>query len=258
MGALKISRFVLPLLSHSSGSIVASFANGTTLTRAIATDVTMVANGLYMIYLVSSGGSAQLRISSSPNSSGPGGFTTWTLVGAFYATGAASVAFGSFVKIYGKPTTDEILQGPLAHFGSISNPTKPSGSPDIAYLQRDGGFGVYRYAFSGAGAGSGGSGSWLFPSPANLTIDLSRIDGVGNSNSTQMGTCRWGNATIAYGGHCWLSSATRIGMASWQDGGALIISMGSSANVPTTSAYYGGFTVRVPITGWDETQLVDL
>ena len=77
------------------------------LSRTIATDVTLTANSLYMIFLVLVGGSPQLRISSNFNSVGPSGFAGWGLVGGFYSNGSST--FGSFIAdISGVPRTGEI------------------------------------------------------------------------------------------------------------------------------------------------------
>lgn len=83
-----------------------------TLNRTISTDVTLVANTLYMIYAVVNSGVVDLRISTNVNSAGPAGFSSWKLVGAFYSNGASSVAFGSFVGIEGTPESDWITFDP--------------------------------------------------------------------------------------------------------------------------------------------------
>lgn len=121
-------------LTHNSGviSLAPSVLNvggqqyvTSTLSRTISTDVTLTANGLYMVFVVISGGALQLRISSNANSVGPSGFTYWKLVGAFYANGLASVAFGSFVNIYGTPSTELIdyISTITVDSGSITNYT---------------------------------------------------------------------------------------------------------------------------------------
>lgn len=76
------------------------------LSRTISTDVTLVANTLYMVYAVLVGGVPQLRISTNLNSVGPTGFAAWKLVGAFYSDGLVSPSFGSFVNISGTPRTE--------------------------------------------------------------------------------------------------------------------------------------------------------
>ncbi|OQW46488.1 MAG: hypothetical protein A4S09_16355 [Proteobacteria bacterium SG_bin7] len=107
------------LLSHSAGSITLAASRltiggqqyvTTSLTRAIATDLTMTANTLYMIYAVLNSGVVELRFSANVNSSGPAGFTAWKLVGAFYSN--ATPAFGAFVNIDGIPMSGEIAYSP--------------------------------------------------------------------------------------------------------------------------------------------------
>lgn len=100
-------------LSHSAGTISLASSVLTiggqqysgALSRLIATDVTMTANTLYMIYAVINSGNMELRISANVNSVGPSGFTSWKLVGAFYTNGLSPIAFGSFVNIQGTPST---------------------------------------------------------------------------------------------------------------------------------------------------------
>lgn len=108
-------------LSHSAGTITLTtsrltiggqqYVNSSALSRLITTDVTLVANNLYMIYAVRNAGNTELRISSNVNSVGPAGFLSWKLVGAFYATAATIPVWGSFVNIDGPPETQsEIIE----------------------------------------------------------------------------------------------------------------------------------------------------
>jgi hypothetical protein len=110
-------------LSHGGGiiSLTASTVNvgglqidTDTLSRTISSDVTLVANTLYMIYVVLSSGTPTMRISTNVNSVGPAGFSSWKLVGAFYSNGiTGSIAFGSFVNIDGAPATTNIPYTPV-------------------------------------------------------------------------------------------------------------------------------------------------
>lgn len=115
-------------LSHSGGSIVMSASTSnpayvtiggqqwkvtSSLSRTIATDVTMAANTLYMIYAVRNSGNTELRISTNVNSVGPAGFSSWKLVGAFQSNGMSPIAFGSFVTIEGTPTSGFIPFQPV-------------------------------------------------------------------------------------------------------------------------------------------------
>jgi hypothetical protein len=109
-------------LSHSAGVITLGpslltiggqqFRVLSSITRTISTDITMAANTRYQVFAVMVGGVVQLRISANENSAGPAGFSSWKLVGSFYANGMGTVAFGSFVNIEGPPSTNTILHTP--------------------------------------------------------------------------------------------------------------------------------------------------
>jgi len=232
-----------------------------TLTRTISTDVTMVANTLYFVYAQLVTGVPVLRISASVPSTYKISNPTASLVTAFYANGLASVSFGSFVNISGVPRSLEIQQEPLTLRGSGSNPTKPAHSVDYAQWERDGADMIYKYGFQAAAASSGGAGVSLWDIPTNFIIDFSRINNVGTANFTsdQIGTGRWGNATIAYDGFMYCATTTQLAMGAWQTGSASQINWNTGPTiVVSTSAFYGGFNVILPITGWNKTPLKDL
>ena len=88
---------------------------------------TLTANTLYMIYAVlSAPNTPALVISTNVNSVGPAGYTSWDLIGAFYANGMTSVGFGSFVNIIGQPETDMMPYVPVLSW--VSNVNTPSGN----------------------------------------------------------------------------------------------------------------------------------
>jgi hypothetical protein len=90
-----------------------------TLTRTIATDVTLTANvTLYFIYAIVVSGTVQLRISTNVNSSGPSGFNSWKLVGAFYDSTGIDPAF---VNIVGVPSTDIVNYTPTGAWTTAVN-----------------------------------------------------------------------------------------------------------------------------------------
>jgi len=117
-------------LSHNAGIITLPASTLTiggqqyvtsSLTRTIATDVTMTANTRYQIYAVVSGGVIVLRISSNENSVGPSGFTAWKLVGCFRSNGLVTPAFGSFVNITGIPRSEDIEYTPtFTNYGTVT------------------------------------------------------------------------------------------------------------------------------------------
>lgn len=90
------------------------------LTRTISSDVTLVANTLYMVYIVMLAGAPVMRISANVNSVGPAGFASWKLVGAFYSNGSS--LFSSFVNIDGVPRSGQQSNTPtMTGFGTVTN-----------------------------------------------------------------------------------------------------------------------------------------
>lgn len=256
MGALKNPKFVLPVMSHSSGTITATFMNGSSLSRLISADVTLVANTLYMVYLVASGGTAALRISTNVNSVGPAGFTTWTLVGAFYSNGMiGSVAFGSFVNIVGVPTTDTI-PFTTSIIGAVTNPTIGTTARNNSFYSRIGDllFGALEFRMSGAGTAGSGIYKFLFP---GVTADSNKVMGVSGSAGQSIGACIIYNPNVLMDAYATVqvhedftgyvltreNTANRVGSASFA--------------LNTANTEYGA-SYRVPILGWSNRSLVDL
>lgn len=56
----------------------------TPITRSSTADGALSANSVYFIYAVVSSGVLDLRFSSNPNITGPSGFSSWKMLGAFY------------------------------------------------------------------------------------------------------------------------------------------------------------------------------
>lgn len=181
-------------LSHSSGVITLAASRLTiggqqyvtsSLNRTISTDVTMAANSLYMVYAVQSGGVVDLRVSANVNSSGPSGFTSWKLVGAFYSNGSS--ALGSFVNIEGVPKTDYILGGSNTIGSQSTFPTKGNGGApplDIMRWRRNGKIieTYHQYAHTVAGT-AGGAGNYLlglpFPISTIYSLNTDSYTGAG-------------------------------------------------------------------------------
>lgn len=148
------------------------------LTRTIATDVSMAANTLYMIYAVISGGSVVLRISSNVNSLGPSGFTSWKLIGSFYSNGLSSVAFGSFVNIDGDPTTEGVSFDPV-----INNLSGFTNTPQGRWWRK----GKYFYTrISLLKNGSGGVGA-TFSINSIFTLDTSQDPSTSAGSNVNIG-----------------------------------------------------------------------
>ena len=87
-------------ISHSSGTVSVVF--GTTTYTLVLSGLS--SNTRYQIYLVPGGTLVQ---STNENSVGPAGYTSWILVGAFYADAATSV--GGFLNL---------LESPKAYMGT--------------------------------------------------------------------------------------------------------------------------------------------
>lgn len=245
-------------LSHSSGSIIMSASPSSpawltiggqqykitsNLTRTISSDVTLIANTLYMIYAVRNSGNTELRISTNVNSIGPSGFIAWKLVGAFYSNGVTgSIAFGAFCTIEGVPTATQWLFTPT---GAWTTNTTYSGQ-----LERRGDRLVYIGYYQLSGAPNAVQQFWNMPT--NLTLDTGKIP----PNFGAVGTC----------------TAQDSGVASYMGGiqllGSLIypyiqqasISTGVTNTAPTTwgNADSGTVEVEIPVVGWTNVPLKDL
>ena len=240
-------------LSHGGGiiSLAASrltiggqqYTTTSATQRTISTDVTMTANSLYMIYAVVSGGAVQLRISSNVNSVGPAGFLSWKLVGAFYANGLVSPAFGSFVTITGRPVSSRTF-----YTGSGTWVTNTSYSSS---WERDGEFMVVRVSLLIQG-GSPNAAILDVNGPSGFTVDTSK---------TPVGTPIIARA---------LDSGTREFPLGDYYGGSFALRLiqgenaTSAGNVSESTPFVWTTddemhsTARIAITGWSNTPLEDL
>lgn len=271
-------------LSHSSGSITLAASKITiggqqyitsALTRAIATDLTMTSNGLYMIYAVVSGGVVDLRFSTNFNSVGPVGFTSWKLVGAFYSDGQTSVGFGSFVTIDGIPTTTSIVTSNLTAAATAGTTTYSSASGTGKLNENNtwewsrvgsrliGGCRVYG-ALTSTGSGSG---AYLWPLPAGFSMQSSYHIGSGGAfphRAIPSGSGRALNNSLSnvWGvTHPMGFDATRFqqfwtaNISSQPD----LRFVGPGSIGANASGFWDfSFKVDVPIIGWSDTPLKDL
>ena len=126
MGQILFSEIVKPLINSSpiitlpSGSILNIGGQQYLVSSAVNLTLSgLTTLNLYMVYAVVTGGAVTLVTSTNNNSVGPGGATSWRLVGAFYASTATTV--GSFVNIRGVPTTNNTLYTPI--FNGLGSPT---------------------------------------------------------------------------------------------------------------------------------------
>jgi hypothetical protein len=254
MGALKNPKFVLPIMSHSAGTIVATFQNGSSLSRLISADVTLVANTLYMVYLVASGGTAALRISTNVNSVGPAGFTSWTLVGAFYSNGALS--FGSMVTITGVPTSEEISYNPTLTSSGGGNITLNATGiiPPAGLWTRHGSHMKLYTAFRNGtgGAATGTAGGVKVGLPVNITALNSRTsDGNFGSYAGSVGAYPPAQGAGALAGAYFIYDFTSIAFPKPATGAAVSVS-------DLIAQYSINTDCKFAVSGWSNTQLVDL
>lgn len=252
-------------LSHSSGVITLGASYLTiggqqyitgTLNRTITADVTLVANNLYMIYAVLSSGVPDLRVSANLNSVGPAGFSSWKLVGAFYANGLSSVSLGSFVNIKGVPKTENPIVTVITW--SISGfAVSPVGAWD-----RDGRTFGMSHGFTKDGSAGVGGGSLAVNMPANLPsvagannalapgTELVQING-GNVGNTAFSSLT-GAVSDWTGVEMYAVGSTFQFLTQPTGTGSLI-----NSNVLANSIVQGN--VRgIPLTSWSNTALEDL
>ena len=253
-------------LSHSSGTISLTASTLTiggqqyvvsSLSRLISSDVTLVANTLYMIYAVVSSGVVVMRISTNVNSVGPAGFTSWKLVGAFYSNGLASVAFGSFVTIDGVPTSGEILHNCIPTIPGGTNPTKGTTSTDRFVYVRRGNIAFCRHEYiqtAPGTAGSGGNGQYYWSLPFNIDTNNFGLAG-GNGYQVNGNTFIFNNSVSGF-----------YGAIQPQDvAGNFRYITTTAANIQGTGSYalnvsghQQGARFEFPVTGWLNTPLKDL
>ena len=159
-------QYIIPeSLTHNSGTISAT-VNGVNYTCSLSG---LTANTLYFLYLRS--GQSNIQFVTTVPSSYRASFPEAILIGAFYANGLSSVAFGSFVNIEGEPSSDwwDARTDIGANFltGASGNPSYGTTTTNIYKIRREGNriLGYWRYRQTGAGGG--GSGNYyikqLFP-----------------------------------------------------------------------------------------------
>lgn len=225
------------------------YRNTSSISRLISTDVTLVANGLYMIYAVNNLGNIELRISSNVNSVGPSGFLSWKLVGAFYANGVTgSIAFGSFVNIEGAPTSDWITWTPTGTWTTGTwTGRKMRNGPNMHYE-------------AGINLSSAPSGNWAM----NLqeSMDSARLPSPLLQTYINLGSMSCLAAGNAHGAlEVGYNNATQVsGWTMLQTAGAghNYTNVGPTAPMTFQAGDFVQCTFIVPIVGFDNKQLKDL
>jgi hypothetical protein len=211
-----------------------------------ATLPTLAACTLYMVYFVN-GGSPSLVVSTNVNSVGPAGYSTFKLVGAFYANGLTSVGFGSFVNLNGTPTTKWMGYTPsiTSLSGTVVNYT-------TNFNYRRTGSTVY---IKGEVSFTGASGTWVqfrF-SPPVATVITPAEGAVGFWNTLDAGVLNYGL------GYVWEVGNGTLGLRTQSDGGTnRLTGTETSSTSPFTFStgdfiYICEFPLAVPT--WSETPI---
>ena len=265
-------------LSHNAGIITIQASTITiggqqyvtsSLTRTIATDLTMAANTRYQIYAVVSGGVVALRISANENSVGPSGFTAWKLVGSLYSNGSST--FGSFVNTSGSPQSQTIFAGGVVISASTTNPTKATTTvTDEVWWKRIGDSAEVRMMYrhtSNVGAAAG-SGNYLWNMPTSLVIDTVKVKG---DTGVWAATAPTRESNVGHGHSRQQTTAYFIAQVAVWDGGAVTLQgiqagTGSTALGSIASTFLAitagtieyGLNFTVPISGWSNTPIEDL
>jgi hypothetical protein len=223
------------------------------LSRTISTDLTMTANSLYMIYAVRNSGNTELRVSANVNSIGPAGFSSWILVGAFYANGLLTPSFGSFVNITGAPTSEWMDFNGIVT-ASPTSPTKGTISSEKWKWRRVVDSIEIFWDTVYVTAGTAGSGQYLHSLPLNLTIDATKQGFGGNFVNFKCGTFSINATGVS------TSIGYIMGISSGQLGGVTYNGniLGSAFAAYSNAAYNFSFNATVPITGFNNSQLKDL
>lgn len=269
----KLGEDVLGVLSHNTGVITMApslvtvggqqYRTGT-LIRTIATDVTMAASTLYIVFAVLNSGNVELRISANMNSIGPAGFSAWTIVGAFYSNNAGTVAFSSFVNITGVPRSDWSTAVPItitSTGGGVVKGATPT--TDSIRSMRMGSDAECELSFRNANVGTAGAGDYKFLLPdllastsayafyatilATAVAQPTNVIGFGTASLTAPNL---NQAQISL----FDSTNFRILMTAGASNGCVGATVYSQAN--NGVIYTAKF--RFAVSGWSNTQLKDL
>ncbi len=263
-------------LSHNAGIISMApskltiggqqYVTTTTLQYALPA---LTANTLYMIYAVQSGGVVSLVQSVNVNSMGPVGYSSWKLVGAYYANGGppnmisttpSAIAFGSFVTIQGAPTSEWIPSNQVI-LATTTPPSKPAGRINDEYRWKRSGdtmFIYYSYHHN-AGGGSGGSGIYLFELPTNTSINANKTPpGQDGNPRNSVGPAFADSGGGGNTGFVKVWDTTVLELVISANGSAVATQVGSGNFSLATAAMAYAYEAEVAITGWSITPLKDL
>lgn len=264
-------------LSHSAGvislglpslSLVNRYTIGgqqydfSSLNRTISADVTLVANTLYFVYALVSGGTVVMRISTSAPSVYKNANPTSELIGAFYSDNGSPIGLGSFITIDGPPTTQGMIESNIGELQADTG-TAIFGWSEFKRMRwsrkGDRFVGLVQYYGNTSGNGAG-SNAWLIPLifptiqpfTSNTQGHRQRRLGAGLFVSNSVA----GSWTDM---HFQAYDATRAMMQVGRlSGGTNLITIGS-----VTVSLSGGYSeisgdLDYPVDGWTNTALKDL
>lgn len=264
MGQILRPELIKPLTQNSptqislpSGSVINIGGQQYKTSAAIVLNLSgLVANGLYMVFAVVSGGVVSLVASQNFNSIGPVGYAAWKLVGAFYAN--MSLTFGNFVTTDGVPTFSPITMTSIIE-AVTSNPTKGTVTTDVLSYGRLGKFMKMTATYVQTTSGTAGSGTYLWKLPTGLTLDANGITIAANRfqglcgfsvTDTGAGGTRPRGNMVAY-------DATHLAMTLGnltEDAEFVASTFRSLSDVDRRYS----FDATVPIAEWSNTPLKDL
>lgn len=211
------------------------------------------ANNLYMVYAVlAAPNTPALVISQNNNSVGPVGYTSWDLVGAFYANGLTVPTFGSFIDPNLPPST-----GWIPFTGIVTAtvaPTKGTISSELWLWRRDKEKIDLFWDTVYVTAGVAGTGNYFYNMPLNLFISSTNFGFSGNFVNFKCG-----NFTVSTTGTGTLigsieAIATNALGATSYNGNLLSATFAAYSN----TAHNLSLEVSVPIDGFTNKPLKDL
>lgn len=146
---------------------------------------------------------------------------------------------------------------PLTIGATTTPPTKGTTSVDLAVWRRVGDSMEIQYSLVQTGAGSAGSGQYLYPLPVGVSIDTSKLGGVGTGKASAIvgaGDCST-NGSDTYTTQVYAINSTNLGLATVYGTGVSDVQGSASISLSGATTRIS-FFARVPIVGWGTTQVL--
>lgn len=272
-------------LSHSSGVITMAASTSvpawltiggqqykitSNIARTIATDVTLAAHTLYMVYAVRNSGNIELRITTNVNSIGPVGFLGWKLIGAFYSNNLVSIGFGGFVNIDGVPESEWWVAnsaiGSSFLTGSSGNPSYGTVQVNIYKLKRVGDHIVGQWDYRQNAAGTTGSGAYYIKQPFQADLTLYKpnpaqtfVGRLGEMSTVELTSGAYVGVSNVYIPGNFPDQLSAIqGLVNGSTAGGLKGDWGSSFSHFAVAEIIFGLRFDYKVSGWTKTPLKDL